>query len=150
MVFPSISTRSLGKPSSVPDVKTQSQAVAVSAISAPPQYLSDTYSWAYVTPEAVHRFERQWLVNVILWGNFPRLRDMALNAFGKQLTGRSLQVACVYGDLTARMAARHADESQLDVIDVLPVQGINVVSILKRDKLVLSKAALEALEARFA
>ena len=109
MVFPSISTRSLGKPSSVPDVKTQSQAVAVSAISAPPQYLSDTYSWAYVTPEAVHRFERQWLVNLILWGNFPRLRDMALDAFGKQLTGRSLQVACVYGDLTARMAARHAD-----------------------------------------
>ena len=35
-------------------------------------------------------------------------------------------------------------------IDVLPVQGINVVSILKRDKLVLTKAALEALEARFA
>lgn len=126
MVFPSISTRSLGKPSPVPDVKTQSQAVAVSAISAPPQYLSDTYSWAYVTPEAVHRFERQWLVNLILWGNFPRLRDMALDAFGKQLTGRSLQVACVYGDLTARMAARHADESQLDVIDVLPVQIENL------------------------
>lgn len=35
-------------------------------------------------------------------------------------------------------------------IDVLPIQGINVVSILKRDKLVLTKAALEALEARFA
>jgi large subunit ribosomal protein L4 len=35
-------------------------------------------------------------------------------------------------------------------IDVLPVQGINVVSILKRQKLVLTKAALEALEARFA
>jgi large subunit ribosomal protein L4 len=35
-------------------------------------------------------------------------------------------------------------------IDVLPVQGINVVSILKRNKLVLTKAALEALEARFA
>ena len=35
-------------------------------------------------------------------------------------------------------------------IDVLPIQGINVVSILKREKLVLTKAALEALEARFA
>ena len=35
-------------------------------------------------------------------------------------------------------------------LDVLPVQGINVVSILKREKLVLTKAALEALEARFA
>lgn len=34
-------------------------------------------------------------------------------------------------------------------IDVLPVQGINVYDILRRDKLVLTKAALEALEARF-
>lgn len=35
-------------------------------------------------------------------------------------------------------------------IDVLPVQGINVVDILRRRKLVLTKAALEALEQRFA
>jgi large subunit ribosomal protein L4 len=35
-------------------------------------------------------------------------------------------------------------------IDVLPVQGINVADILRRRKLVLTKAALEALEARFA
>jgi large subunit ribosomal protein L4 len=35
-------------------------------------------------------------------------------------------------------------------IDVLPVQGINVVDILRRSKLVLTMAALEALEARFA
>jgi large subunit ribosomal protein L4 len=34
-------------------------------------------------------------------------------------------------------------------IDVLPVQGINVYDILRHDKLVLTKAALEALEARF-
>jgi large subunit ribosomal protein L4 len=35
-------------------------------------------------------------------------------------------------------------------IDVLPVQGINVYDILRRQKLVLTKAAVEALEARFA
>ena len=35
-------------------------------------------------------------------------------------------------------------------IDVLPVQGINVFDILRRRKLVLTKAALEALEQRFA
>src|SRR5712671_1246657 len=34
-------------------------------------------------------------------------------------------------------------------IDVLPVQGINVYDILRRQKLVLTKAALDALEARF-
>ena len=34
-------------------------------------------------------------------------------------------------------------------VDVLPVQGINVYDILRRDTLVLTKAALEGLEARF-
>ncbi len=34
-------------------------------------------------------------------------------------------------------------------IDVLPIQGINVYDILRRKNLVLTKAALEALEARF-
>jgi large subunit ribosomal protein L4 len=34
-------------------------------------------------------------------------------------------------------------------IDVLPVQGINVYDILNHDTLVLTKAAVEALEARF-
>ena len=34
-------------------------------------------------------------------------------------------------------------------IDVLPVQGINVYDILRRKTLVLTKAAVEALEARF-
>src|ERR1700710_1173386 len=34
-------------------------------------------------------------------------------------------------------------------IDVLPIQGINVYDILRRHKLVLTRAALDALEARF-
>jgi large subunit ribosomal protein L4 len=34
-------------------------------------------------------------------------------------------------------------------IDVLPVQGINVYDILRRDKLVLTREAVDALEARF-
>jgi large subunit ribosomal protein L4 len=34
-------------------------------------------------------------------------------------------------------------------IDVLPVQGLNVYDILRRKRLVLTKAAVEALEARF-
>jgi large subunit ribosomal protein L4 len=43
-----------------------------------------------------------------------------------------------------RVAARN-----LAAIDILPVQGINVYDILRREKLVLTKAAVEALEARF-
>ncbi len=37
----------------------------------------------------------------------------------------------------------------LPQIDVLPVQGVNVYDIMRRETLVLTKAAIEALEARF-
>ena len=43
-----------------------------------------------------------------------------------------------------RLAARAIPQ-----IDVLPVQGINVYDILRRDTLVLTKAAVSALEERF-
>jgi len=43
-----------------------------------------------------------------------------------------------------QLAARNIPQ-----IDVLPVQGINVYDILRREKLVLTKAAIDALEARF-
>jgi large subunit ribosomal protein L4 len=39
--------------------------------------------------------------------------------------------------------------SNIPGIDVLPIQGINVYDILRRDTLVLTKAAVEALEERF-
>jgi large subunit ribosomal protein L4 len=43
-----------------------------------------------------------------------------------------------------RLAARNIPN-----IDVLPIQGINVYDIMRRGKLVLTKAAIDALEARF-
>ena len=91
-----------------------------------PEYLHDTYWWAYVHPNAVRLFERQWLVNLILWGNFSKLRDAALDALGETLPGRTLQVACVYGDFTPRLAARVASGGSLDVVDVLPIQLANL------------------------
>jgi len=47
-------------------------------------------------------------------------------------------------DAGFRLAARNIPN-----IDVLPIQGINVYDILRRTKLVLTKAAVDALEARF-
>src|SRR5262249_51080610 len=43
---------------------------------------------------------------------------------------------------------RHAARN-IPNIDVLPIQGINVYDIMRRGKLVLTKAAVDALEARF-
>jgi ubiquinone/menaquinone biosynthesis C-methylase UbiE len=91
-----------------------------------PGYLDDTYWWAYVHPNAVKLFERPWLVNLILWGNFARLRDAALDEFGPSISGRTLQIACVYGDFSVRLADRIAPDGWLDIVDVLPIQLVNL------------------------
>ena len=67
-----------------------------------PHYLRQVYWWAYVHPRAVRLFERDWLVNLILFGNYARLRDAALGEMGATVTGRTLQVACVYAQPDAQ------------------------------------------------
>lgn len=91
-----------------------------------PEYLQKTYWWAYLHPRAVKIFEHQWIVNLILWGNFARLRDSALDEMGKTISGRILQVACVYGDFTGKLAQRLAPGARLDVIDVASIQVKNL------------------------
>src|SRR3954468_21188368 len=95
--------------------------------------LAQTYWWAYVHPNAVRFFERQWLVNLILWGNFGRLRDQALDALGSRIEGRTLQIACVYGDLTNRLRARLSTRASLDVGDILRAQLDNLARKLPGD-----------------
>ena len=98
-----------------------------------PAYLLKTYWWAYVHPHAVRLFERQWLVNAILWGNFSKLRDLALDALGKTVPGKTLQVACVYGDFSTRLMQRISKGGNLDVVDVLPIQLKNLRAKLPAD-----------------
>jgi ubiquinone/menaquinone biosynthesis C-methylase UbiE len=104
-----------------------------------PAYLLETYWWAYVHPRAVRIFERQWLVNAILWGNFGRLRDAALEGLGPDLRGQTLQVACVYGDLTERLSRRIPAAGELDVVDVLQVQIDNLKRKLPADTAVRTR-----------
>ena len=92
-----------------------------------PHYLIAHYWWAYAHPRAVWVFERQWLVNLILWGNYARLRDAAVAEMGDALRGTTLQVACVYGDLTSRLISRIPDgKGRIDIVDVLPAQIDNL------------------------
>lgn len=98
-----------------------------------PDYLQKVYWWAYLHPNAVRVFEREWLVNLILWGNFSRLRDAALDEFGERIEQQVLQVACVYGDFTQRIAARLYGAGRLDVVDVAPVQLANLRRKLGED-----------------
>ena len=97
-------------------------------IAAPPipDYLQRVYWWAYLHPRAVFLFEREWLVNLILWGNYQRLCDEALGELAGNEGQRLLQVACVYGDLTQRVAGQLGSRDLLDIIDVAPIQLANL------------------------
>ena len=64
--------------------------------------------------------------------------------FGKLEIVNALIIDGSEVDANFRLAARNIPN-----IDVLPIQGINVYDILRRTTLVLTKAALDALEARF-
>lgn len=99
-----------------------------------PRYLEQVYWWAYVHPKAVHLFEREWLVNLILFGNYGRLRDAALAELGETVQGRTLQLACVYGNLTAKLRERLGEEASLDVVDILPIQLKNLARKLPPDE----------------
>jgi len=114
---------------------------AASCVAEPPipGYLEQVYWWAYVHPNAVQLFEREWLVNTILFGNYGRLRDAALAELAEPaaphapVRGRTLQVACVYGNLTPLLQRRLAPEAKLDVVDILPVQLDNLRRKLPAD-----------------
>ena len=98
-----------------------------------PDYLEKNYWWAYLHPIAVRIFEREWLVNLILWGNFRRLRDLALAELGSPIEGKVLQTACVYGNFTQKIAGRLGSKGSLDVIDIAPIQLTNLRAKLPAD-----------------
>ncbi len=97
-----------------------------------PSYLQETYWWAYIHPKAVKFFEHQWLVNLILLGNFACLRDTVLDEIGETVHGNVLQVACVYGDFSSRLAQRLMSEAHLDIVDVVPIQLSNTYHKIKQ------------------
>lgn len=73
----------------------------------------------------------------------PKTKELK-QRFAKLGLGSALIIDGGEVQLAFAQAARN-----LPNVDVLPVQGINVYDILRHEKLVLTKAALEALEARF-
>jgi large subunit ribosomal protein L4 len=77
-----------------------------------------------------------------------KLADARTKALAANFAALGLSNALLIGgaELDANFARA---ASNIPGIDVLPIQGINVYDILRRGKLVLTRAAVEALEERF-
>ena len=77
--------------------------------------------------------------------NVDNAKTSALKArFEKIGLGRALIIAGPEVDANLKLAARNIAH-----VDVLPNAGLNVYDVLRADKLVLTRAAVEAIEARF-
>lgn len=73
----------------------------------------------------------------------PKTKGL-VERLGKLGLNSALVVAGAEVDTNFGLAARNVPD-----LDVLPVQGVNVYDILRRKTLVLTRAAVDALEARF-
>jgi ubiquinone/menaquinone biosynthesis C-methylase UbiE len=105
----------------------ESRAAAIKAAPPIPDYLQDTYWWAYLHPKALHIFEREWVVNLILWGNMRKLTQAVISDMAVRPHSRVLQVACVYGEFSNLLAAHlERNGSRLELVDVAPIQLMNV------------------------
>ena len=104
-----------------PPTSIKQNATSLPAI---PEYLSSTYTWAYLNPKSVARLDQGLVVSTILWGNANRLMRAAVNEFsaGQHV----LQSACVYGSITPDLAKKIGPDGQLMVVDVAPVQIANM------------------------
>lgn len=85
-----------------------------------PGYLRDTYAWAYLSEFGTRFFDRQSIVNAILWGNASRLCRWAC----KEITAGNhvLQPAAVYGNFSRILAQTVGPTGRLDICDIAPVQ----------------------------
>lgn len=85
-----------------------------------PRYLSDTYTWAYLSDLGTRVFDRQPVVSAILWGNARRL----IAEVTKELRPgwHVMQPAAVYGSFSRDVAAVLGPEGRLEVADVAPIQ----------------------------
>jgi SAM-dependent methyltransferase len=96
--------------------------VSTSAVLSPPlpDYLRETYGWAYLVPRALFWLDHDIVVSAILWGNAARLVEWAVTRFAPG--ERVLQAACVYGALLPRLARRLGRHGRMEVVDVAPIQ----------------------------
>jgi large subunit ribosomal protein L4 len=85
---------------------------------------------------------------IIVWTN-AEIADSKSKALRANFAKLGLTDALIIDGAELKANFSQAARS-ISKIDVLPVQGINVYDILRREKLVLTKAAIDALEARFA
>jgi len=95
-------------------------AAAMRGVPVIPDYLYQTYYWAYLNPRNVKLLDREWVVRTILWQQHRRLTRAATDEIvpGQKV----MQTACVYGDFSRVLADHVGSSGMLEIFDVAEVQ----------------------------
>lgn len=91
-----------------------------------PEYLAKHYWWAYLSPKGVEFFDRPFIVNRILWGQYHKIAQDTVDLFSSEnaLVNAKQTVAgvsCAYGEFFPKLAA-HNNVEQLYLFDIAPIQ----------------------------
>ncbi len=86
-----------------------------------PEYLARHYWWAYLWRIGVVFFDHQTIVNIILFGQYEKLANHTLERFDAKSDGNTLQLTCVYGNLSTKLAKRLPIEA-FHLADVATIQ----------------------------
>jgi ubiquinone/menaquinone biosynthesis C-methylase UbiE len=94
-----------------------------------PPYLQEIYYWAYLNPRNVKLLDHEFVVKTILWQQHNKLKNAAISEIkpGQKM----LQAACVYGDISAKLAEAVGVDGSLEIADVAAVQVENARRKLK-------------------
>lgn len=85
-----------------------------------PDYLSEIYHWAYLSPRNAALLDREPVVSAILWGQHRRLQRAAFAEI--EPGSKAFLPAHVYGGFLRNLAHQVGPEGRLDVADVSPTQ----------------------------
>lgn len=94
-----------------------------------PEYMTEIYDWAYVSPAWVEKLDHNLVVRTLLFGNDQRLMRAYLQRIRPGM--RVWQVAHVYGDLVRRAAQAVGSEGTFHLTDITPIQIAHAVAKLQ-------------------
>ncbi len=86
-----------------------------------PEYLARHYWWAYLSPIGAWLFDHRPIINMILFGQYTTIVRETLRRYCASESGRTLQLANVYGDLIPTLR-ECAGERDFHIIDVAIIQ----------------------------
>lgn len=86
-----------------------------------PEYLARNYWWAYLSPPGVWFFDHQFIINLILYGQYDAILDEVMRRYTLSSSPRTLQLTCAYGTLTPSLAYAPGT-GELHLMDAAEIQ----------------------------